>query len=129
MNIASNPKLCPDNVLGECTRDPFPAKKVWFIKRFKIEYAFKNKILFGISWTSWLLLKIGYNRLRFDKYIKKGHFYIGLKFNLITIIGLLISPVGKSYSLYIIGINFSINILDKRSILVHNILETIPKKT
>jgi hypothetical protein len=30
MNIASNPKLCPDNVLGECTRDPFPAKKVWF---------------------------------------------------------------------------------------------------
>jgi hypothetical protein len=29
MNIASNHSLCPDNVKGECTWDPFPAEKVW----------------------------------------------------------------------------------------------------
>ncbi len=28
MNIASNPSLCYDNVSGECTIDPFPAKRV-----------------------------------------------------------------------------------------------------
>lgn len=97
-----------------------------FIKRFKIEYAFKNKFIVSISWIDWFFLKAGkYRRLHIKKCIEKQHISLSLNFSILIIIAILFSPAQNIYGFSFFGIRINISILDKKKILIHNILQSI----
>ena len=99
-----------------------------FIKKFKIEYAFRNKFMLSISWVEWNMLKV-IKRIfvKFDKciYGKDNHCYFGLNLGIITLFGILFSPSQGSFGFSFMGVNFHLDILNKDKIMCHNIIETI----